>query len=133
MPGRVKVVSLYTQELLRDHPDWMFLFGDNMQRRGRGGQAKVCRDRPNAVGVPTKWTPGTRGRDYMRDTDLDLVRFRIDEAFRRASEHLRAGGVVVLPRDGLGTGRAELPRRAPVVMAYIEDHVRRLKRMADEE
>ncbi|KKL05458.1 hypothetical protein LCGC14_2605850, partial [marine sediment metagenome] len=46
-----------TRQMLRDEPDTLFVFGDNMQRRGLGGQAFAMRGEPNAVGIPTKIFP----------------------------------------------------------------------------
>lgn len=132
MARRVEIVDWYARELVRSHPDWLFLFGDNMARRGRGGQAAACRGEPNVCGVPTKWRPDRLVRSYFRDADMDLVQPRIDAAFAQAERHLGAGGVVALPAEGLGTGLAELPTRAPRIHRYIEDRVGRLRRMVRE-
>jgi len=46
--------DLITENDLIDHPDRLYLFGDNELCEGRAGQARVCRGHPNAVGVATK-------------------------------------------------------------------------------
>lgn len=104
---------------LRAEPDTLFVFGDNMARRGFGGQAKEMRGEPNAVGIPTKMLPATTPDAYFTDTSWFDVRPRIDEAFDRLEQHLRRGGDVVFPTDGIGTGRAQLATRAPAIAAYI--------------
>ena len=82
------------------------------------------------MGVPTKWLPAVSERAYFRDSDFEKVKPEIDAAFLRAVEHLRSGGGVVLPRDGLGTGLAELPQRAPRIHGYISRCVTRLYEIA---
>ena len=113
---------------IRLAPNVLFMFGDNMQRRGLGGQAAEMRGELNAVGVPTKWSPGITEADYFTDMDLgnDQVRSRIDAAFGRVEHWLRIGNDVVIPTDGIGTGRAQLERRAPVLLRYINDKIAEL-------
>jgi hypothetical protein len=53
----------------------IFLFGDNMQRTGLGGQAKEMRNEPNAFGVPTKWKPTMQDDAFF--TDDDFIKFPI--------------------------------------------------------
>jgi hypothetical protein len=48
----------YTAELLVAHPHTLFVFGDNVQRYGKGGQAMI-RDEPNALGVATPPSPSS--------------------------------------------------------------------------
>jgi hypothetical protein len=45
-----------TREFLRAHPNYIFVFGDNLLRRGTGGAAAL-RDVPNTYGFITKKTP----------------------------------------------------------------------------
>lgn len=115
----VITMKRYTREDLREHPDWLFVFGDNMERKGRGGQAFACRDEPNAVGIPTKWRPGYATGDFFTDADWPKAMLEIQRAFYRLSEHLCQRGTVVWPEDGIGTGRADLARRAPRIMDKI--------------
>lgn len=112
-----------TRAMLRAAPETLFAFGDNMFRAGNGGQAKEMRGEPNAVGIPTKWNPGTGISAYFDDRENDLARCReeIDDAFGRLFMHLANGGDVVWPEDGIGTGLAQLATRAPSILAYIEN------------
>ena len=98
---------------LHAHPDRLFLFGDNELRRGRGGQAAACRGHTNAVGVATKRAPDRQDSAYWTDADYDRITAIIDHDLAAAFDHIRLGGTVVCPSAGLGTGRAELPSRAP--------------------
>lgn len=118
--NQVRVQATITRQNLKSAPDVLFVFGDNMQGRGYGGQAKQMRGEPNAVGIPTKWAPSRLPTAYFCDQDLPAVQPRIDAAFQRLIRHLKAGGTVVLPLGGVGSGLAELPTRAPAIYAYIQ-------------
>ena len=118
-PGRLlrPKAFIYRKDVQR-HPTTLFMFGDNLRREGYGGQAREMRGEPNVVGVPTKVAPARDELAYFRDVHLAQVAPLIDEAFVRADDHLTAGGDVVIPA-GLGTGEADLPRRAPLIHDYI--------------
>jgi hypothetical protein len=120
--GRIIRTRAITRELVRSEPRTLFVFGDNMERRGYGGQAAAMRGEPNAIGIPTKWRPSRRHDDYFRDADWHnpAVQQAITGAFRRIAAVLAEGRDVVIPADGLGTGLAQLPQRAPRIHAYIE-------------
>lgn len=51
------------REYLREHPDHIFVFGDNEYRTGYGGAAKL-RDFPNTYGFLTKRRPSHEHTDY---------------------------------------------------------------------
>ena len=123
----VKLVKHYAREDLRNEPDTLYVFGDNAERRGRAGQAKECRDEQNAVGIITKKYPGWQERCYLRDKDLERWITKNANDIERIENHLRADGIVVFSTEGLGTGLAELPRRAPAIHQYIELWIERLK------
>jgi hypothetical protein len=127
-PGKVIRMKQITRDLVRSMPDALFLFGDNMARRGMGGQAAAMRGEPNAVGVPTKWTPSSGNDAYFTDADGEnmAVRLAIVEPFQLARDYLRRGFDVVVPEDGLGTGLAKLSSKAPRIHAYIERHIEAL-------
>ncbi len=111
-----------TRARVRHDRSVVFVYGDNMEGRGLGGQAREMRGEPNTIGVPTKWRPGRKARDYFTDADLRDrdVWHAIHGAFERVRAALRDGKTVVIPADGLGSGRAELPTRAPKLYAMIE-------------
>jgi hypothetical protein len=44
---------------------------------------------------------------------------------------LTRGETVVIPADGLGTGLAELPTRAPKIFAFIEANIQALANNAE--
>ena len=106
-------VQRFARADLRANPDALFVFGDNLVGRGFGGQAREARGEPNAVGIVTKRWPSMGALGFLCDDDLESVHLLWREAFGRINSHLLAGGVVVWPADGVGTGRAELATRAP--------------------
>jgi len=120
-----------TRQQLRSQSSDLFAWGDNLARAGgaqnpRSGQAFACRGEPNAVGIPTKKRPSMENAAFFSDDDFDQVAPEIDAAIARLSSHLAAGGTVVWPADGIGTGRAELARRAPRLWAHLEQCRERL-------
>lgn len=120
--GRVIRQAWITEADMAAHPDSRYLFGDNMAGSGLGGQAKVMRGKPNAIGIPTKWAPSMREGSFFRDADIEHgspVKRAIDRAFGEAVTALSQGRTIVIPEAGLGTDRAELPLRAPAVYRYI--------------
>jgi hypothetical protein len=56
---------LVTQEFLDLEPDSYFVFGDNLERWGYGGAAKL-RDHPNAIGFITKKFPDNRDSSFYK-------------------------------------------------------------------
>ena len=106
-----------TRQMLRDEPDTLFVFGDNMQRRGMGGQAFSMRGEPNAVGIPTKKSPSMRPEAFFSDHDLVAWKIEVQHDFDRLFNH---EGKIVWPDAGIGTGRAKLHLHAPKIMAAID-------------
>lgn len=129
MTGRIIRMKLVTRDFVKAHPEMLFVFGDNMAGVGLGGQAKAMRGEPNAIGVPTKWSPSRNELAYFSDDEFWAsercpIYFAINQAFAAISAAQSLGRDVVVPADGLGTGLAELPTRAPAIHAYIESRIR---------
>jgi len=114
---RVEFRSNITRQMLKDEPDILFVFGDNLQRHGLGGQAKEMRGAANAVGIPTKVAPNMEKDAFFTDNHYhewasscgyDLVRL------------LTHKGKIVWPQGGIGTGRARLAQSSPKIHDAIE-------------
>jgi len=103
-----------TRDMLRAEPNVLFVFGDNLARWGRGGQAAEMRGEPNAVGLPTKRSPHL----YLTDTDLREVMLDSLAERDRLIQHICDGGTVVWPADGIGTGLARLCECAPAIADF---------------
>lgn len=110
----------------RANPDVLFVYGDNDARIGYGGQAKAMRDEPNSIGVRVKNYPDNEEGSFWSDDNLEENCIKMDEDLIPVREHLRNGGIVVLPLDGIGTGRAKMAERCPItfqVLTYMLDHL----------
>jgi len=120
----------YTRKFIREHPDWLFVFGDNFARKGFGGQAAQARGEPNAIGVPTKRYPTTEEAAYLRNEDFEIweQKSRLDR--QQIETALRQGQIVVWPLDGIGSGMAKLDSYAPDIAEAIKDWLGRLEIMS---
>ena len=63
-----------TQEFLEDNPNAYFVFGDNLERYGHGGAAKL-RDHPHAIGFITKKFPDNRDGSFYKPEEYSPVFF----------------------------------------------------------
>ena len=105
-----------TRKMLQTEPDVLFVFGDNFLERGLGGQARAMRGEPNAVGIPTKRKPTMKEDAFLTDADSFEWARRSDKALRRLFLHK---GLIVWPTNGIGTGLAQLEKRAPMISKAI--------------
>lgn len=126
MKHKIERMQFITREYVRANRDKLFLFGDNLERRGLGGQAAAMRGEPNAIGIPTKKSPSYKNAAFFSDVEFEQNKASIDaalaEIMNAVTDSIRA---IVISSDGLGTGRAQLERRAPRTFAYLQ------KRMTD--
>lgn len=125
----------FTREHLQAQPNVLFAWGDNLARVGgrnnpRSGQAYARRGEPNAVGIPTKLRPSMEPSAFFTDTDFARAKAAIDEGFVRMARHLEAGGTVIWPADDIGSDRAQLNIRAPIIWAYLQSCRTRLFSLA---
>lgn len=110
------------REDLRRNASVLYVFGDNVMRRGMGGQAQHMRGEKNAVGVATKYRPGMDPEDFFGDEPAQVeAQARIlDNDMKRLFDHVKDGGIVVWPADGIGTGLSRMPEQAPTSFDYLE-------------
>lgn len=130
--GRVIRQDKITRTDLRCNRNILYVFGDNCEKRGFGGQAAEMRGEPNAVGIVTKWKPERTRSAYFTDSSFQHIRSIIDASFIRIETHLRNGKDVIIPSAGVGTGLAELDKRASRIFAYIEDKIAKLEKLGKE-
>ena len=128
--SRLRHCPIITRRVLRANPDVLFVFGDNLQGAGFGGQAAEMRGEPNAVGIPTKRAPRMTPDAFFSDQDLPEVLQAFEEPFRRLRAHLEGGKDVIMPEAGIGTGFARLEQKAPAIHEALERHLRELDMMA---
>lgn len=110
----VKYIDLITRAMLQAEPEARFVFGDNRERWGLGGQAGAMRGEPNAIGVATLYAPG----DYYRPDD-PLALCTVASDLYQVAMALAEGRTVHVPAGGLGTGLARLPEHSPALHRLI--------------
>lgn len=117
----------WTVQTTRKHPTWLFLYGDNDKKQGKQGQA-VIRNEPNAVGIPTKKSPRFYSSAFYNDQEYERNCQCIQSAIENVIERWESGqyDTLVLSSAGIGTGLAQLDRRAPRTFAYLEEAIHAL-------
>jgi hypothetical protein len=115
----VEIVSRYTDSDVKANPNKIYVFGDNTQRTGTGGQAQI-RNNSNAMGIATKLAPSNDESAFMIDFDLDKNKVVIDGDIAKIKA---TGKTLVFPKDGLGTGLAKLKEKAPQTYAYLKQRL----------
>ena len=122
----------WTREEVESQTDKVFLFGDNTDDRVNTHYVPtrtqaVIRGLDNAIGIDTKKNRGTSESSYFTDVDFDIFKAQVDEAIQHA---INSGKTIVIPADGIGTGKAELEKRAPKVFAYLQQRLDELKNLS---
>lgn len=115
-----------TRADLRAAPQKFFVFGDNVARKGYGGQAKEMRGEPNAIGIPTKWAPSMEPSAMFYDHQRNNIIEQIQPDLDKVENILKSGRTIVWPHDGIGTGRAKLPQNAPLLVEQLNDWISKL-------
>ena len=97
-------------QLVRTHPENIYVYGDNLKSFGKGGQA-IIRDEPNAFGIPTKRYPSWDDWAFFSDQpdEIEAVKVSLRELWK-----ISQGKVIVFPEDGIGTGRAKMKEKSPI-------------------
>ncbi len=132
MKGRLLFQEWISRADLQDNPDKIYVFGDNVERYGYGGQAKEMRGEPNAFGIPTKWAPSMSDDAYFSDRQYNDIVIILDLHFQKLRSHIENGTSVVFPTDGIGTGLSQLPQRAPIVNDFLQNLIYDLENFANE-
>ena len=71
--------KIITAEYLKEHPNHIFVFGDNTLRIGKGGAA-ILRDIPNTYGFITKRYPNTDNKSYYTVKEYESL-YRVELEF----------------------------------------------------
>ena len=120
---RVERESNMTSELVRANPDKIYLFGDNDERRGTGGQAQI-RNENNVYGIRTKAAPHTGDAAYWTPEGHEENIAKIDEDFKAAIDRARAENkTIVIPTNGFGGGFSKLDEKSPETFAHINKRI----------
>jgi len=108
---------------LQINKGFIFVFGDNDQRSGFGGQAKEMRGEPNAIGIRVKKRPSLdTGSFYTDDEYADNIK-KITEDLNHL-EIISKNKIIVFPSSGIGTGFANLKISAPRTFDYLTSQLK---------
>lgn len=121
----------YTRPIIQANPEWYFVFGDNLERSGFGGQAREARGEPNAIGIATKKYPSNHEGSFFTDSDMFFWASRERDTLAQLSKLIGEKKVIVWPLDGIGTGLAQLHTRAPRIHRAIGDLVKYLEDLSE--
>lgn len=113
---RVEYVDRLSVDLLRQNPDAVGVFGDNLEKWGKAGQA-VIRHESNAHGIPTKRRPSMDPDAFFSDQDSEIE--AVAGALRGLLMDMKSGKRILVPRAGIGTGLARLPEKSPKIYVLI--------------
>ena len=118
------IYDYYSPELCKKLEDSLIIFGDNMLRKGTGGQACI-RKCKNSLGVATKILPTMSEEAFFHSEEIarNVVMADIDNAVI-ISESL--GKPLLFPASGLGTGLAKLNEMYPKVFEEMNEDISEL-------
>jgi hypothetical protein len=96
----------------------LFVFGDNEEREGRGGQAKEMRGEDNAVGIRTKRHPSTGKTAYWTDETYDenveMIREDFQNLIDRYLNNESYCGMLMDSEQDMQNYRKTLPRQCNI-------------------
>ena len=129
MAGAIERLDNVTKEAMRQRPDDLFVFEDNMARRGSRGQAREIRGEPNALGIPASWDPkGGQGASFSdADWDKPNVRRAVTSALDQIERAVADGQTVVVASDGVGAGQGKLAQNAPAIARFIDERLKAIE------
>lgn len=111
---------------VKNHPDYLFVYGDNHIRKGKGGNA-IIRDEPNTAGIPTKKYPNNNSSSFYTDEEFDDNKRRIIESIDDIKKKMNKYSAIVFPHNGIGQKLAKLPEKAPKTFEFLTIMINELK------
>lgn len=116
----IKDFSNFSIESCIKNPHCLFVFGDNQERVGMGGQA-IIRNCHNAIGICTKKSI----MHAMRDDEYIQNQVSIDKDIMSIKKSVEDNGYtfIVFPSSGLGWGRAYMQTACPKTALYLSQRL----------
>lgn len=118
-PNIFECDQVWTEEDVKANPNFVFVFGDNDERKGEGGQA-VIRYAKNALSIRTKKALGFDEKDYYTDAEYKENIRKLDADFIAIQEAMAEGSKVVISANGYGNGLSRMPAKCPKTYEYLE-------------
>jgi hypothetical protein len=122
--NNIQYKKYITRNYVQQHRDYIFVFGDNDQRFGYGGQAREIRGESNSVGIRVKKSPSMNENSFYTDNELMDNIIKIDSDINHLLEASYGSKTIIFPENGIGTGFAQLPVRAPKTFTYLNTILR---------
>lgn len=117
MPVKETIIEVtdqwYTPELVKANPHCLFVFGDNLLKKGHGGQA-IIRDLPNTFGIPTKREPNKRDTAYFSDKDEEFNAIMYSIFTLNIIYKSNIFEKIIFPKNGIGTGLSHTKSKSPI-------------------
>ena len=112
--------KIITRDKVKENPDVLYLFGDNLLRKGLGGQAKEMRGEPNTLGIVSKKYPSNSSSSFYTDEDFYSWLEVFSSDIKNLAESVNSGKyrAIVIPQ--IGVGLADLPNKAPRIWKYLK-------------
>ena len=102
----------WTRDTAKDNPDYVYIFGDNTDDRINthyipNKTQAVIRGLPNAFGIDTKKSRS----EQFTDKDYNKYVRYLNKVFNTLNEQKANGVKFIVSKNGIATGKAELPPR----------------------
>lgn len=125
-PRFVERKDIITREEAQENRRNLYLFGDNLLRKGLGGQAKELRGEPNSMGIATKRSPSNDNSAFFSDAKPEFKQAITDDVNKVIKEwDTGKYDMIVVPQ--IGVGLAKLPTKAPQTYQHLLNEIQRLK------
>lgn len=119
---KVVLMDMYDKCKCDEYKTYLFVYGDNDKKIGCKGQS-IIRNMTNSIGIPTKKSPTLKLESFYTDDEYEDNVRKINEAIGKVMIRSKEYEKIVFPRDGLGTGLAQLPKRAPKTYEYLRSQL----------
>lgn len=123
-------IPMVTRDRVRAGKLFLFAFEDDEMRQTEGGLAGQCRGEANAIGIRTRYAPGTDPSSQWSDADILRHQQLLDDDFAILISWVEAGGPVFLPKSGLGNLAPRLVDTAPRTYLFLQKKVKELRAAA---
>lgn len=118
----IRTIKFFNVETCKKNPRSLFIFGDNLLRFGKKGQA-IIRSEPNAIGIVTKKYPSFEQKSYYNDNDFEDFKKQIVndicDIINEYNDERLHYKEIIFPEDGIGTGLANLKNKAPKCFEFL--------------
>ena len=113
--------KIITRDKVKENPEVLYLFGDNLLRKGLGGQAKEMRGEDNTLGIISKKYPSNSLSSFYTDDDFYTWLEVFSSDIKNLAEKINSGKYKALVIPPIGVGLADLPNKAPRIWKHLKN------------